>query len=180
MLVMNLCRKGLFIISLLFNFSSLSAQHTLNNLVPANTARHTAQQSGDWFDLNTWAEGTIPGDAAIVYIPTGLQVTYEGQSAAHIFVISVEREGASAFSLYPNPSAGNIHLEFDVSANTTTEIIILDLLGRVIKEELVYAVSDGRSILTIDLKNIPSGTYYLWSRNNLHSKLIPFVLAGKE
>jgi len=78
-------------IALFFSISTrIQAQHVLMHLVPANTATHTSKQNGNWFDENTWLEGTIPGDAAIVHIPHGDTVTYQGQSSAHIFAIRVD------------------------------------------------------------------------------------------
>lgn len=59
-------------------------------LIPAGTATHTAVQSGSWFDPNTWNMGTVPGDAAIVFIPAGITVDYEGQSNAHVFAVRVD------------------------------------------------------------------------------------------
>ena len=78
-----------YTIILFFTITGSYAQH-LNTLIPVNTATHTAVQNGDWFDVNTWDVGTVPSDAAIVVIPTGITVTYEGQSSAHIFAIRVD------------------------------------------------------------------------------------------
>ena len=89
---MNVSQKGglgIFLLLLVFS-SSLRAHNILEHLVPANTATHTAKESGDWFDPDIWLEGTVPGDAAIVYIPPSIKVTYEGPSTAHIFAIRVE------------------------------------------------------------------------------------------
>lgn len=70
----------------------LFSQSTLMELIPSNTATHTAVQSGSWFDATTWDTGTIPDDAAIVMIPSGMVVNYEGQSDAHLFAIRVDGE----------------------------------------------------------------------------------------
>lgn len=74
----------------LFLQQSIYAQHSLINLIPGSTATHTAVQSGSWFDTLTWQEHIIPGDAAIVHIPMGVSVTYEGQSDAHLFAVRVD------------------------------------------------------------------------------------------
>lgn len=42
---------------------------SIHDLVPNNTATHTAVQNGSWFSGTTWNTGTVPGDAAIVWIP---------------------------------------------------------------------------------------------------------------
>jgi hypothetical protein len=86
---MNLiCRLALII---LFScFFTQSFAHTLEDLIPLNTATHTAIRNGSWFDPTIWSTGTVPSDAAIVVIPTGISVDYEGQSSAHIFAIRVD------------------------------------------------------------------------------------------
>ena len=53
----------------------------IGNLVPANTATHVAVASGSWFNPSTWNVGSVPSDAAIVHIPTGTSVVYEGSSS---------------------------------------------------------------------------------------------------
>lgn len=82
--------KFILFVSLLIVSMFCSAQN-INTLIPTNTATHTAVQNGDWFTASTWDNG-IPGDAAIVHIPSGITVDYEGSSSAHIFAIRVDGE----------------------------------------------------------------------------------------
>lgn len=82
---MNLISKLLLIALLSCCVGQLCA-HTLEDLIPLNTAT----RSGSWFDPTIWDVGTVPSDAAIVVIPTGIAVDYEGQSNAHIFAIRVD------------------------------------------------------------------------------------------
>lgn len=60
------------------------------NALPSNLATHTAVQNGDWFSTSTWDTGTVPSTGAIVYIPNGITVDYEGSSGDHIFAIRVD------------------------------------------------------------------------------------------
>ncbi len=88
----------------------LTAQSQMaSNLVPLNSATHTAVQNGSWFDPNTWDAGSVPGDAAIVVIPFGTTVTYEGQSTAHIFAIRVD----GVFECQQSNAADTTRLRFD-------------------------------------------------------------------
>ncbi len=59
------------------------------NAIPTNLVTHTAQKNGDWFAADTWGTQGIPGEGAIVYIPKGITVNYQGSSNAHIFAIRV-------------------------------------------------------------------------------------------
>jgi hypothetical protein len=62
----------------------------LMNLVPISGATHVAIKDGSWFDPNTWANGKVPGDGAKVFIPEGVTVDYDGESAASIFTVRVD------------------------------------------------------------------------------------------
>lgn len=73
-------------------FGHVASAQALNGIIPTNTATHLAVQNGSWFSPTTWNTGTVPSDAAIVIVPYGLTVTYEGQSSAHIFAIRVDGE----------------------------------------------------------------------------------------
>ena len=53
-------------------------------------ATHVATRAGDWFDPGTWAGGQVPGDGAIVHIPAGVSVSYEGASDAKLFMVRVD------------------------------------------------------------------------------------------
>ena len=92
---------------LLISFKSSVAQ--VSNLIPHNTATHTAIQDGQWFDPDTWDTGTIPDDAAIVVIPQGIHIEYQGCSDAHIFAIRVDGQ----FTCLPESGADMSCLRFD-------------------------------------------------------------------
>ncbi|ANW96194.1 hypothetical protein AXE80_07845 [Wenyingzhuangia fucanilytica] len=62
----------------------------VDNLVPDDTATHTALKSGNWNDTTVWGDKGVPTSAAIVIIPSGLTVTYEENSDEHIFAIRVD------------------------------------------------------------------------------------------
>lgn len=60
------------------------------NALPSDLATHTAVQNGDWFSASTWDAGSVPSTGAIVFIPNGITVDYEGSSGDHIFAIRVD------------------------------------------------------------------------------------------
>lgn len=114
----------------LLAFCSLSAQ-TIHNLIPTQTATHVAVQSGPWFSISTWNTGTIPGDAAIVWIPDTVQVNYTGQSQAHIFAIRVdgsfyctESQASDTTSLIFDTFVGGVNsfIQFEAQDSTDGEI----------------------------------------------------------
>jgi hypothetical protein len=111
-------RKGLLIFMMLI-LSLTSFSQVLNNLIPSNTATHTAVQTGDWFNPTTWDVGTVPGDAAIVFIPANYTVNYVGQSSSHIFAIRVD----GVFNC-TQPTAGvTTTLTFDTFVSTMMSFV---------------------------------------------------------
>jgi Ca2+-binding RTX toxin-like protein len=56
----------------------------------APMATHVALNNGDWFDPGTWADGEVPGDGALVHIPDGVTVSYEGESDAALFMVRID------------------------------------------------------------------------------------------
>ena len=131
----------------------------LMHLVPTNTATHTAVQSGSWFSPTTWNTGTIPGDAAIVSIPTGITVSYEGQSNAHIFAIRVD----GTFECLQSDSSQTTTLFFDTFIGTHGSLIRFDASG----------VNDGAIDITMSPFDIEahkagnSGFSQVWNVNAL-------------
>lgn len=64
-----------------------------------------------------------------------------------------EEKLETKFNMYPNPSAGMIHFEFNDN-NKSGSIVILNVFGRVNVEEMVYDKS-----IQIDISALPSGVY---------------------
>lgn len=131
------------------------------DLVPANTATHTAVQNGSWFDSNTWNTGTVPGDAAIVVIPSGISVSYQGQSNAHIFAIRVD----GTFECIQTDSSQTSGLRFDTFIGTHSSYLRFEADG----------ASDGK--IEVEMAPFPieahkagnSGYAQVWNANaNAH------------
>lgn len=104
----------------------------MQQIIPVETATHIAVQDGDWFDPATWSIGELPGDGAIVYIPSGLTVLYEGSSDAHIFAMRVdgtfriETTGETETSLRVDTvvNMGKVVLDAENDPSSTLKILI--------------------------------------------------------
>jgi hypothetical protein len=72
-----------------FVFIQSSLASSITDLIPDDSATHTAIQDGSWFLPSTWNTNSVPSDAAIVVIPAGINVSYNQNSEAHIFAIKV-------------------------------------------------------------------------------------------
>ena len=56
----------------------------------APMATHVAIADGDWFDPGIWANGAVPGEGAVVHVPEGIAVSYQGASDANLFIVRVD------------------------------------------------------------------------------------------
>ena len=112
-------KKRLKLLAVFFTWLCLNqVTAQMDGLIPPNTATHTAVQNGSWFDASTWDTGTVPTAAAIVLIPNGLTVEYQGCSDAHLFAIRVD----GTFICTPN-TAGASCLTFDTFLGTHNSIV---------------------------------------------------------
>jgi hypothetical protein len=81
---------------------------------------------------------------------------------------------ASAFfpTLYPNPANGDVQLQLNLSG--PTEIIIYDLLGRVVsREQLAMGSQSGFSL---NISALPSGRYFVSAITRDHRDLLPMII----
>ncbi|MFG6686070.1 T9SS type A sorting domain-containing protein [Mariniflexile sp. HNIBRBA6329] len=133
--------------------SNAIAQMDLMNAIPSNLATHTAIQNGSWFDTTTWNTGTIPGEGAIVYIPSTFTIDYDGTSGNHIFAIRVDGN----FNITQSNSTQTTRLKFDTFFATHTSYVTI----------LANNASNGNIIINIepfDIEAYKAGTN-IWSIN---------------
>lgn len=108
-----------------FVFINPSFASSIADLIPDNTATHTAVQSGAWSSPSTWNTNTVPGSAAIVLIPTGINVTYAQYSEEHIFALKV----AGQFTMTQTNLASTTQLVIDTFVGTMNSKIYIHASG---------------------------------------------------
>ncbi len=85
------------------------------------------------------------------------------------FPMSVEQVSQSATAtLYPNPTAGTLHIELAEGAGRPTSIAVYDVTG--------MQVYEGSYSSDISLDDIPSGTYFLRLMGESQSETIEFMI----
>ena len=60
--------------------------------------------------------------------------------------------------VYPNPSNGNVYLEYEAKEATTMKVYVMDLIGQVMQQQELF-FNKGKSTQAIDLGNLPNGIY---------------------
>ena len=62
--------------------------------------------------------------------------------------------------VYPNPTKGNVSIEFLSASNQKTNVTIIDVLGNVVRIDS-YQIQQGKNILKIDISNQANGIYFV-------------------
>ena len=73
--------------------------------------------------------------------------------------VSISQYGITSFHFYPNPSNGLIYLETEL--NATTQLYILDVVGRIIKE-----IELTKDMKQMDLTELKKGIYFIQTKAN--------------
>jgi PKD repeat protein len=64
-------------------------------------------------------------------------------------------------NIYPNPSAGNINITFNLDQKHTISIQVTDMLGRLIESIPVQSYAEGEAMITLDTKTAYQAGVYL-------------------
>ncbi|GEM_PF-1381182 len=76
---------------------------------------------------------------------------------------SIYESQFSQFSIFPNPTRGNVHLEFEIG-----EISAVEILSQTGKRVIELANLEGLSQLEIPEEKLSEGVYFIQVRNRLH------------
>lgn len=81
----------------------------------------------------------------------------------------IENRAARSLSLYPNPTSDIVQL--NLATASRTEITILDVLGRVIRQQVVNEFGT----VELNVSDLPNGTYYARIQNTEGIETLSFV-----
>ena len=88
-------------------------------------------------------------------------VDLDGKSTySRIIKLVPAKSGAAITNLYPQPAAGVLTLEWNASGSSAAQILVSDLLGKVLLNKRVQT-SPGFNKTSIDVSAFPSGRYLL-------------------
>lgn len=83
----------------------------------------------------------------------------------HVSTGLMPHSGNSAFTLYPNPSSGSLHINWRSDPFTETIIKIVNLNGLAVAEFHFKIPSNGELNALLPLEELPSGNYFLTAGN---------------
>lgn len=131
---------------------------------------------------------TIPSGAATAKVRMRVSVKYGGYASycqtfaygeVEDYSVNIKAAGTlvnpnntqnviDEISLYPNPFSNNFNLEFNANVDQKVQYLILDPLGRLIKEESMDAVQ-GRNTFKIETGNLVPSTYLVQIKSSNES-----------
>lgn len=101
---------------------------------------------------------------------TNWRVGDEGQA------LDVEAVDASTVSISPNPTSGNTAFEFVSDKNGEAQVMITDMLGRMIYQNSAYKVTEGPNMIEQDLSNSSKGMHFIIVEMNGERKTGRFIV----
>jgi len=74
--------------------------------------------------------------------------------------LAANESGINEFNVYPNPTQGNLTINIISEMDQTLNLMLTDLSGRVVGEDLIQA-SSGGSRTIMDLSDLDAGVYFV-------------------
>ncbi len=101
---------------------------------------------------------------------TNWRMADEGQA------MEVEAIDMSSVSISPNPTNGNTAFEFVSNATGSANVMITDMLGRVVYQNNAYQVSEGPNMIEQDMSNSSKGMHFIIVEVNGERKTGRFIV----
>lgn len=117
-----------------------------------------------------WAEVIIENIVSVFWNPEfRIRFEFESESGNNIYIDNInmtdaalnigEIEALFDLSIYPNPGAGMINMNYELEKSMEMSIEILDMTGRVIQSVFSGMKSSGNQIETFDVSQFATGVY---------------------
>ncbi|MCW3083845.1 MAG: hypothetical protein JWP12_1211 [Bacteroidetes bacterium] len=126
---------------------------SINRWYPADTSHFKFSYSIYMYDPDATSVPTYPCD-------TTLSSVQEHKPINHALTIN---------SIYPNPAADDITIEYSVPYNGQASVSIIDLLGRTVKTMGITSRINGSYKVFINISNLAKGTYFLQVKTDKES-----------
>ena len=120
-----------------------------------NGGRIITTSDQDWINQNAAIGG--PEDSLMKNIIFNLAKTSYSCESTGVNELNLQ---ISSLSVYPNPIAGNFNISFNARTSSTTNLMILDVLGREVFSEKINTVV-GDNQVAITNPNLNAGIYLL-------------------
>ncbi len=97
----------------------------------------------------------------------------------YVGVEELETKRENNLSLYPNPTNGDVFVAFNSNEGETAIISVMDINGRVVKQEKLGKLSSGEANYTLDTKDLSSGMYIVSINSDMGTKRVAKLIVTK-
>jgi len=100
---------------------------------------------------------------------------YLGAPSDNIVLGIAEQGEIDGLSLYPNPTEGELNLEFSVNAAQPVQVQIQDVYGKIAQNTIVNAAV-GSNLVMMDTAKLASGVYFISVKVGESQKVLQFIV----
>jgi hypothetical protein len=97
----------------------------------------------------------------------------------YVGVEELETKRENNLSLYPNPTNGDVFVAFNSNEGETAIISVMDINGRIVKQEKLGKLSSGEATYTLDTKELSSGMYIVSINSDMGTKRVAKLIVTK-
>ncbi len=154
--------------SISLTFTAFNIQGGMDFVKVYDNSGYTPVQIGSFSGSTIPSVVTLTGGYMAVEFTSNASVTNLGWAASYTSVSTtgiVDKDLLSSVTIFPNPFHQTATLQFSVPEAEACELIMVDIVGKVVKN---IAIPPLTSSLVIDAKSLPIGMYfYTISKNNM-------------
>jgi PKD repeat protein len=136
---------------------------------------HVTNVTSNYFSQNFKFKFRFEGEGGNNFYLDDINLYAGAPSNEIVLGINEFNESINDISLYPNPTDGELNVSFSASKNKDMQFQVLDITGKIIQNNLVYAVQ-GSNLVLLDTRIFAAGSYFLKIMSDDHFKTLPFVI----
>ncbi|MES2798432.1 MAG: M43 family zinc metalloprotease [Bacteroidota bacterium] len=102
---------------------------------------------------------------------------YTGAPSETLVTVGIdENEGEiEGLQIFPNPTEGELNLQFNVANNQIANVYVTDLAGKILNHEVIQAQA-GANLVVLGTDSLATGSYLVQLQVNGTQKAIPFIV----
>ena len=100
---------------------------------------------------------------------------YSGAPSDNIVLGLTDMGDIDQLNLFPNPTEGELNLEFSLNAAQTVSIQIQDICGKIVQNHSINAAV-GSNLVLMDTQSLAAGSYFVAIQAGETQKVLQFVV----
>lgn len=145
--------------------SATNIDPTITNVFGTFAATQGGGATYVWVDCNNGNSPVVPAATGQTYAPSvagnyGVIISLNGCTSTSECVLNInENEAVSSFNVYPNPAAENVEVSYALKNNSTVNVTITDLSGKVVYASNLGNKAAGAHALNVNTTTFSNGIY---------------------